>query len=262
MPHLRSSGVPDLRFPEHWRRRDAAVFAFLARHAATTAQLAAFFFPGRTLGGRKKKASRWLIRQRRRGRVPVVGIVQRRDTGRPEIVYGRRCPSDLVLHQVLLTELALFFPESPFTPDAKVGRTEADAVVVREGKTCFVELDHSGKMTDRQMQAKWKRYGRLADDQVILVVAMTEERMQRLRKGAGLVRDWVLFTTFDRLGSVAKPSVARLEPACGRTIGSAPSPAGGHPLPRRRGCDGGGVVERGLSPGTGLEVCHASLERR
>jgi hypothetical protein len=137
--------------------------------------------------------------------VKVVGVVQRRDTGRPEIVYGRPCRSAVVLHQVLLTEFALLFPHVTFTPDVKVGQTEADAVGVLEGKTCYVEIDQSGKMTRRQMNAKWTRYGRLTEDRAILVVAMTEGRMQRLRQGAASVKDWALFTTFDRLKNAAKP---------------------------------------------------------
>lgn len=135
----------------------------------------------------------------------VVGVAQRKDTGRPEIVYGRRCKADQVLHQVMLAELALMFRDSPFTPDAKVGRTEADAAMVREGRTCFVELDYSGKMTAKQMRAKWERYGRLRDDQVILVVAMGEARMERVRQGAEAVKDWIFVTTFDRLRNAPKP---------------------------------------------------------
>lgn len=137
----------------------------------------------------------------------VIGVVQRKDTGRPEIAYGRRCKADQILHQVMLAEMALMYRDSPFTPDVKVGRTEADAAMVREGRTCFIELDNSGKMTARQMQAKWERYGRLGDDQVILVVTMSEGRMERIRKGAEAVRDWIFVTTFDRLRNAEKPWV-------------------------------------------------------
>ena len=40
------------------------------------------FFGGRTLGTRKKKAYRWICKQRKRGRVRVIGVAQRRDTVR------------------------------------------------------------------------------------------------------------------------------------------------------------------------------------
>ena len=68
-----------------------------------------------------------------------------------------------------------------------------------------LEVDNSGKMTAKQMEAKWKRYSGV--DGFILVVAVTEARMQRLRRGAELVKDIALFTTFDRLRKVAEPLI-------------------------------------------------------
>lgn len=129
----------------------------------------------------------------------MIGIVQRRDTGRPEIVYGRRCKQDEIEHEVRITDLALLFKDSPMTRNAKVGRTEADGLMIRDGQRCFIEVDNSGKMTAKQMEAKWKRYEGV--DGFILVVAVTEARMQRLRRGAELVKDMALFTTFERLRS-------------------------------------------------------------
>jgi len=127
----------------------------------------------------------------------VIGVVQRRDSGRPEIVYGRRCPQDKIEHEVLVAEFALLFMESALSRGAKVGRAEPDGVMVRDGRRCFVEVDNSGKMTAQQMAAKWKRYEEV--EGFILVIALTEGRMQRLRKGAEIVKEVALFTTFDRL---------------------------------------------------------------
>lgn len=136
----------------------------------------------------------------------MIGVVQRRDTGRPELVYGRRCKQDQIEHEVRITDLALCFPDCPFTPSANVGRTQADALMVRDGKRCFIEVDNSGKMTMKQMEAKWQRYEGV--DGFILVVALTEARMQRLRKNATQVKDKALFTTFARLASgMAEPWV-------------------------------------------------------
>lgn len=125
--------------------------------------------------------------------------MQRRDTGRPELVYGLRCKEDQIEHEVRLTDLALYFLDSPMWRNAKVGRTEADGLMIRNGERCYVEVDNSGKMTAKQMEAKWKRYENV--DGFILVVAVTEGRMQRLRRGAELVKDAALFTTFERLTS-------------------------------------------------------------
>jgi len=52
-------------------------------------------------------------------------------------------------------------------------------------------------MDRKQMKAKWKRYAGV--DGSILVIAMKEERMQKIREGAERVKDMALFSTFDRL---------------------------------------------------------------
>lgn len=102
-------------------------------------------------------------------------------------------------HEVRITDLALIFPECSLEREVKVGRTVADAGMIREGKQCYIEVDNSGKMTAKQMEAKWKRYEGV--EGFILVVALTEARMQRLRKGAARVKNLALFTTFARLQS-------------------------------------------------------------
>jgi hypothetical protein len=130
--------------------------------------------------------------------------VQRRETGRPEIVYGRRCSANTLEHEIRVTDFALLFPDCRIVRDAKAGRTEADALMIRDGERCYVEIDNSGKMTAKQMEAKWKRYADV--EGFILVVAVSESRMERLRRGAELVKNVALFTTFDRLRSgMAEP---------------------------------------------------------
>jgi hypothetical protein len=149
--------------------------------------------------GQKKKAFKWVARQRRRGRVKAVGVVQRRDTGRPEVVYGRRCKPTEIEHEVRVADLALHLRDYPFRRGEKVGRAEPDAVIVMDGHRIAIEVDNSGKMTSRQMAAKWERYQGSVED--ILVVALAEGRMERLQKGAEAVKDRALFTTFARLRS-------------------------------------------------------------
>src|SRR5438874_429267 len=104
MPDLHTPGVPDARNPAAWRGQHARLFDFAARHTFTTAQLA-HFFAGGTLETRRKYASRWLVKQRRRKRIRVIGIVQRRDTGRPEIAYGRFAKYDQIEHEIFVAEL-------------------------------------------------------------------------------------------------------------------------------------------------------------
>lgn len=178
--------------------RAAAVRGFLARFTATTAQLVRFF-PGRTLPTRLRTANRWLRRQRARRRVRLVGTVQRRETGRPEHAYGRRCPPDEIEHEVRVTDFALLYPDAPAWRGDAVGTARPDLTIELRGWRCYVEVDNSQKMTARQMADKWRRYGPLPADAFILVVCRTAARMERLRAGAGPVKDWALFTTFDRL---------------------------------------------------------------
>jgi hypothetical protein len=121
--------------------------------------------------------------------------VQRRDTGRPEIVYGRRCKQDNIEHEVWITEFEVILG-CPIQRGVKVGRTESDGFLVREGRNCFVEID-TGTMDRKQIKGKWKRYGEV--DGFILVVTMTDARMDRLREWSDRVSEVALFTTFKRL---------------------------------------------------------------
>jgi hypothetical protein len=134
-----------------------------------------------------------------------VGIVQRRDTGRPEYAYGRRCHRKEIEHELRVTDLALHFGAWPFVRGAKVGRTEADALMIRDENPWYIEIDNSRKMTVRkQMQKKWERYQGV--DGYILVVATTDRRMWRLLLGAEAVKNVALFNTFERLAA-GKPWV-------------------------------------------------------
>lgn len=186
----------DPRSPRVWRPRNAALHAFLRQQCATHEHLAAFF-PGRTLAARRKKAAKWAARQRHRGRIRLIGVAQRKDTGRPELVYGRPCRAAQLEHELRVTDFRVWFLDRPFTPRVPVGRTEADGLLIHDGRRCYVEIDNSENMTAKQMTAKWERYGVV--DGFILVVCRTEGRMDRLRTGAVAVKDAALFTTWDRL---------------------------------------------------------------
>lgn len=127
----------------------------------------------------------------------MVGIALRRDTGRPEIAYGRKCKPQELEHELRVTDFANSFKDAAISREAKVGNTEADGSMTLDGERCFLEIDNSGKMNGKQMKAKWKRYEGVKG--WILVVAVTEGRMERLRRGAELVKNAALFNTFARL---------------------------------------------------------------
>ena len=196
--HVLTPGIPHL--PDDWRGRRTAIFAFLALFVASTAHLVEWF-PGRTMATRKKKTSRWIVKQRKKKRIRLRGVVQRRETGRPELCYGRRCREVELEHEVRITDFALLFRDCVFERGVKIGRAEPDAVMVKDGHTCAVEIDNTGHVDRKQMKAKWKLYDESKFSGYILVVAVTDSRMERLRKGAELVKDMALFSTFDRLRS-------------------------------------------------------------
>jgi hypothetical protein len=114
------------------------------------------------------------------------------------VVYGRRCRPSEVDHELAVADVALHFRAHPFSRDAAAGAATADGVFTIDGRRCYLELDHSGHMDRRQMAAKWRRYPRDLDA-FILVVAMTEARMERLRQWCEPVKDVALFTTLERL---------------------------------------------------------------
>ena len=105
---------------------------------------------------------------------------------------------NMVEHEVMVAEAEILLGVE-LSRDAKVGRTEADAKMERDGIPFWAEVDNTGHMTAAQMEAKWKRYE--GADGFILIIATSETRMQRLRAGAGTVKEKAFFTTFERLRS-------------------------------------------------------------
>ena len=197
MSDLPAARVPDPRSPASWRPRHAERLDFIRRHTCTLDQIERKFFTGRTVATRAKKASRWLSGQRRRGRIAVVGVVQRRDTGRPEIAHGRRCKPTEVEHEVMVCEFEVL-TGFRLERSRKRGKTEPDGTGEAYGIPFSLEVDNTGKMTRKQMQAKWRKYQGVQG--FVFVVATDESRMQRLREWACEFQDvGLLFSTFDRI---------------------------------------------------------------
>ena len=126
------------------------------------------------------------------------GVVCLNSNGRPELVYGARCNEDQLEHAVWITEAELLL-RARFARNVPVGRTVADAVLVRDGTRYFIEVDNE-TMTTKQMQRKWDLYGRSIDG-FILVICHTRSRMRRLMRGADQVKNFALFTRFRWLQS-------------------------------------------------------------
>lgn len=101
------------------------------------------------------------------------------------------------MHELLVSDVRFHFLACPFSRDAKSGDATADGVLTIDRRKCYLEIDHSGNMSRKQMEKKWQRYGIV--EGFILVVCMTDARMGRMRQWAERVKDVVFFTTHKRL---------------------------------------------------------------
>jgi hypothetical protein len=126
-------------------------------------------------------------------------MVLLRGTGRPQYVYsGHRCKVDILGHEIWITEFHLLHPGVPFRRSVPVGKTIADAMMEKNNAKFFIEVD-TGKMDSRQIETKWRRYAGVKD--FVLVVALSERRMQWFRRHCDRVKNIALFSTFSRLES-------------------------------------------------------------
>lgn len=152
---------------------------------------------------RYQSAARLVERWRRKKKLRSVGLIQPAPTGRPEIVYCGWFPKqDQLYHEVMITEFRLLFLDAEFRRNVQVKQTCADGVLIRDGRTCNVEID-MGTMPKKQMKSKFLRYREATD--FLLVVCPTEKRLQQVMLWSEHVRDIALFTTFDRLKTVPEP---------------------------------------------------------
>ena len=105
------------------------------------------------------------------------------ETGRPELVYGKRTKEFELEHEVLITEAELVLNER-FQRNVPVGKAIADGMFIRRGAKLFVEVDNE-HMSPKQMREKWGRYGNSVDG-FILLICRTTGRMRRLMKSGPL----------------------------------------------------------------------------
>lgn len=191
-PDLQQTGV-------RWQERDRDIIDLVSEHPATAEQVARIYFTGGTPKPEtaRKKANRRLNRLARRRKIRALGLVLLKGTGRPQIVYGgRKIKLGMLEHEVLITELRLFFFPHAFERSVPIGKTTADALLTKDQTRFWIELD-TNRMDARQMRAKWMRYGACQD--FILIVCQSEKRLKRLKESAERVKHIALFTTMNRL---------------------------------------------------------------
>lgn len=114
------------------------------------------------------------------------------ETGRPELVYGKRCKPDEIDHEVLITEFELLVGAT-MQRNVSAGKAIADGMFVRDGIRFFVEVDNE-TMTSKQMREKWIRYGDI--DGLLLLVCRTKGRLKRLMRSAERVKKVLLCSRF------------------------------------------------------------------
>jgi hypothetical protein len=136
--------------------------------------------------------------------VRAVCVVQMRETGRPEVCYGRPPKAGDEEHEVRVAEIEVVTGWR--IERCRLGKAQPDGVATVNGQTCAIEVDNS-RMSRKQYAAKWKTYDGV--DAFILVITTSEQRMQKLRADAATsaVADRVFYSTFSRLENVAEPWV-------------------------------------------------------
>ena len=113
------------------------------------------------------------------------------ETGRPEMVYGKRSKECELEHEVLITEAEILLGK--IERNVRVGKTTADGMWIREGTRFYIEADNES-MGGKQMREKWVRYGEF--DGFILVICRTKGRLKALIKSAEKVKNFVFFSRF------------------------------------------------------------------
>lgn len=179
--------LPQTRKDQDPRRirdeRHAEIGLYLETRIATTDQIARRFFAGGKATDEtvRKKASRWLCRQRKRKRFPVRGVTMVNRW--PQVVYGKPVHPDFIDHEILITT-AEDLIGSLFDRHAKAGDANPDGIFERDGCVFAVELDkHS--MTSRQLAQKWALFRPwVSDDHYILVICRSKRRLANLMRGA------------------------------------------------------------------------------
>jgi hypothetical protein len=148
-----------------------------------------------------KAASRHLSRERKRGAVEVIAVVQRNDTGHPSFVYalrGHKHRHAEIEHSLMRTEIEILMG-CRIEAGERFGRTVCDGLLERDGVRLHLEADWSGKETRKQWGDKLNRFPKETSDMVL--VAAGEPRMRRLIEwtmGLPCMR-FMLFSTLDRL---------------------------------------------------------------
>ncbi|MFN4261397.1 MAG: hypothetical protein ACK4RK_19090 [Gemmataceae bacterium] len=120
------------------------------------------------------------------------GTVLLNRTGRPEIVYGKPCPPEVLAHEVWVTEAELLLGR-PIKRGVRVGKAIADGLMIRDGEGYWIEVDNE-TMSTRQLREKWRKYGKVQG--FILVICHSKARLRKLMKSAERVKAVTLFTRF------------------------------------------------------------------
>lgn len=123
------------------------------------------------------------------------------ETGRTEIVYGKPCKEDQIEHEVLITEAELLLG-GPFIRNVSIGKTTADALLIRSGIHFYIEVDNETEGS-KQLREKWARYGEF--DGYVLVICRTKARLRTVMRSADRIKDRSLFARFKRLRSNKEP---------------------------------------------------------
>lgn len=142
---------------------------------------------------------------RKRGKIPCLGQIVEKDTGRPTFVYGPYDPGRrMYRHELLLTDAVWHIPPEQVKRWKDVNQeVGADAEHESGGHHFFWELD-SGELTHSQVIRRWHAYREINESMsaflLFVTATATERRMDGLReKAKRYVGNIALFTTLPQI---------------------------------------------------------------
>ena len=172
------------------------MIAWLRSHPSTIRQISDKFFEGRY-----KAASHCLARLRKKGRIPYLSIVPREADGRPQFQYSGWQVGNKGLHEFLLTEFVLAYPDGTWVRGSKVSQKRKPDAEWNPGTFMNVELV-TGHQSEQQFRERMDRYR--GSDEPLLIVAhnvdhpdQTPQLMIRLMAWGEAVDTIALYVTLE-----------------------------------------------------------------
>ena len=186
--HRAATGQPAVRQSRDWDDRDNALVDWLTIQPATIEQIV-------QTGGFPSYETAWRRTEKliERRRLKLVGFVPWHGNGRPRKVVCRWQPkTDSLLHEVLLTDFFLDFPQALVKRGKHVDSSiRPDGTMLLNGQRIHIEMDMATEGY-RAAKRRFQAYKLVRD--MVVWVTLSKKRMEGLMERAGVMAHCALFT--------------------------------------------------------------------